>query len=80
MEQDLENDIAPILVAKIDGRAGDWPSESCIELFRIARECLNSKMNARPEITEVTVKHKISSNDLPPHTLPLMTSLLSHSL
>ena len=49
----MDKDIAPILCTKIDEWAGDWPSDSFIELFRIARECVNAKMYSRPEMTEV---------------------------
>eukprot|EP00731_Ephydatia_muelleri_P015627 Em0009g51a len=52
MEQDMDKDIAPILCTKIDGKAGDWPSESFVQLFRIARECVQ-KISLRPEMTQV---------------------------
>lgn len=47
MEQDMDKDIGPVLCTKIDGKAGDWPSASFIQLFRIARECVQ-KIHLRP--------------------------------
>ena len=76
MERDLENldkGNGSILCTKLDGTAGNWPSESFIELFVIAHQCLNAKMYARPEMAEVTVQQRSSSYILLPHTLPLMT-------
>eukprot|EP00731_Ephydatia_muelleri_P017171 Em0010g269a len=57
MERDLENldkGNGSILCTKLDGTAGNWPSESFIELFVIAHQCLNAKMYARPEMAEVS--------------------------
>ena len=48
----MDKDIAPILCTKIDEHAGDWPSKSFVELFRIARECVK-KMSQRPEMADV---------------------------
>lgn len=52
MEQDMDKAIAPILCTKIDGKAGDWPSESFVRLFLIARKCVQ-KIQLRPEMTQV---------------------------
>ena len=54
MEQDMDKNEPQVLCTKIDKHAGDWPSDSFLELFHIARECVNSKMYTRPEMTEVS--------------------------
>ena len=48
----MDKDIAAILCTKMDEKAGNWPSESFVQLFRIARECVQ-KISLRPEMTEV---------------------------
>eukprot|EP00731_Ephydatia_muelleri_P017178 Em0010g276a len=54
MERDLDKGNGAILCTKIDCTSGNWPSESFMELFVIAHQCLNSKMYARPEMAEVS--------------------------
>eukprot|EP00731_Ephydatia_muelleri_P017175 Em0010g273a len=54
MERDLDKGNGSILCTKIDCTSGNWPSESFMELFVIAHQCLNSKMYARPEMAEVS--------------------------
>ena len=49
----MEQNIAAVLCTKIDEHAGDWPSESFVGLFRIARKCVEPKMVNRAEINEV---------------------------
>ena len=34
----------------IDAAAGNWPSESFMELFRIAKKCLDPNYDTRPEM------------------------------
>ena len=51
----MDKDISNILCTKVDEHAGDWPSESFLELFRIAKKCVEPKMSARPEIDGVSV-------------------------
>ena len=77
----MDKDIAPILCTKIDGKAGDWPSESFVQLFRIARECVQ-KISLRPEMTQVRAnygfflpQHSLSS--IHSHPFPLIHSLSS---
>ena len=55
MEADMDKDISNILCTKVDEHAGDWPSESFLELFRIAKKCVEPKMSQRPEIDDVRV-------------------------
>ena len=50
----MDKDISNILCTKVDEHAGDWPSESFLELFRIAKKCVEPKMSIRPEIDEVS--------------------------
>ena len=54
MEADMDKDISNILCTKVDEHAGDWPSESFLGLFRIAKKCVEPKMSARPEIDAVS--------------------------
>ena len=54
MEADMDKDISNILCTKVDEHAGDWPSESFLELFRIAKKCVEPKMSQRPEIDDVS--------------------------
>lgn len=54
MEADMDKDISNILCTKVDEHAGDWPSESFLELFRIAKKCVEPKMSLRPEIDDVS--------------------------
>ena len=49
----MDKDISNILCTKVDEHAGDWPSESFLGLFRIAKKCVEPKMSARPEIDTV---------------------------
>ena len=51
----MDKDISNILCTKVDEHAGDWPSESFLELFRIAKKCVEPKMSQRPEIDDVRV-------------------------
>lgn len=50
----MDKDISNILCTKVDEHAGDWPSESFLELFRIAKKCVEPKMSQRPEIDDVS--------------------------
>ena len=50
----MDKDISNILCTKVDEHAGDWPSESFLGLFRIAKKCVEPKMSARPEIDAVS--------------------------
>ena len=52
----MDTDIPQILCSKIDEHAGAWPSESFVNLFRIARKCVEPKVHHRPEINEVGVE------------------------
>ena len=45
-----------ILCTKVDEHAGDWPSNSFVELFKIAKRCVEPKLGPRPEIADVSVK------------------------
>ena len=54
METDMDRDIGNILCTKVDEHAGDWLSESFLELFRIAKKCVEPKMSVRPEIDDVS--------------------------
>lgn len=53
MEADMEEDRPNILCTKVDKHAGNWPSESFLELFRVAKKCVEPKLPQRPEIAEV---------------------------
>ncbi len=53
MEADMDKGLGNILCTKIDEHAGDWPSESFIDFFRIAKQCVEPKMTLRPEIAGV---------------------------
>lgn len=50
MEEDRKN----ILCTKIDPNAGNWPSDAFVELFRVAKRCVEPKLPLRPEIAEVS--------------------------
>ena len=56
----MDKDISNILCTKVDEHAGDWPSESFLELFRIAKKCVEPKMSIRPEIDEVSGRAIVS--------------------
>lgn len=56
----MDKDISNILCTKVDEHAGDWPSESFLELFRIAKKCVEPKMSARPEIDSVSLVYTFS--------------------
>ena len=43
-----------ILSTKVDEHAGDWPSSSFLQLFRIAKQFVEPKFNKRSEIKEVS--------------------------
>ena len=49
----MEKDIGVILCTKIDEHAEDWPSDSFLQLFRIARECVQHNLSQRPEMADV---------------------------
>ena len=49
----MEKGISNVLCTKVDEHAGDWPSQSFLDLFFIARKCVEPKMVNRPEIAEV---------------------------
>lgn len=53
MEKDMDSNDASILCTKVDPNAGDWPSSAFVELFRIAKKCVEPKLVHRPEIAEV---------------------------
>ena len=53
----MDKGISNILCTKVDEHAGDWPSESFLGLFRIAKKCVEPKMTVRPEIDEVSPYH-----------------------
>ena len=55
----MDKDISNILCTKVDEHAGDWPSESFLELLRIAKKCVEPKMSIRPEVDDVS--HNIIS-------------------
>ena len=50
MEQDMDLDLANVLCAKVDEHAGDWPSQSFVDLFLIANQCVQPKMTQRAEV------------------------------
>ena len=43
-----------LLCTHIDEHAGSWPSASFIDLFEIARGCVEPKMAHRPEMAAVS--------------------------
>lgn len=49
MDKGLKN----VLCTRVDAHAGDWPSTSFLELFDIAKKCVEPKMTQRPEISDV---------------------------
>ena len=49
MEQDRPN----ILCTKIDKHSGNWPTDSFVGLFRVAKRCVEPALKERPEISEV---------------------------
>ena len=53
METDMEENKPHILCTKVDSHAGNWPSSSFLELFQVAKECVEGKYHKRPEIAEV---------------------------
>ena len=53
MEKDMDKNDASILCTKVDPNAGDWPSSAFVELFRIAKKCVEPKLVHRSEIAEV---------------------------
>ena len=54
MEADMEEFRKNILCTKVDKYAGNWPSDSFVELFRVAKVCVEPKLKSRPEIAEVS--------------------------
>lgn len=54
MEADMEEDRPNILCTKVDQHAGDWPSTSFLQLFRIAKLLVEPKYTKRPEIKDVS--------------------------
>jgi len=53
MEKDMDSGLANILCARVDEHAGDWPSQSFVDLFLIANQCVQPKMTQRAEVAEV---------------------------
>jgi len=53
MEKDMDSGLANILCARVDEHAGDWPSQSVVDLFRSANQCVQPKMTQRAEVAEV---------------------------
>ena len=58
MEKAMELGVTNVLCAKVDEHAGDWPSQSFVDLFRIAYECLKPKMAQRAEVVEVRLLYQ----------------------
>ena len=54
MEKDMDLGLANVLCAKVDEHAGDWPSQSFVDLFHIANRCVQPKMSERAEVAEVS--------------------------
>ena len=54
MEKDMDLGLANVLCAKVDEHAGDWPSQSFVDLFHIANKCVQPKMSERAEVAEVS--------------------------
>ena len=52
----MEDDRPNILCTKVDEHAGDWPSSSFLQLFRLAKQFVEPKFSKRPEIKEVSNK------------------------
>ena len=48
------------VIGMLDARAGNWPSESFMELDSIAKKCLDVNYETRPEIEKVVVIKIIS--------------------
>lgn len=69
MEADMDKGLANILCTKIDQYAGDWPSDSFVEFFRIAKKCVEPKMHQRPEIAQVCVHQSYVETAQPPNLL-----------
>lgn len=59
MEADMEEDRPNILCTKVDEHAGNWPSTSFIELFHIAKRCVEPRQQHRPEIADVSLPHAV---------------------
>lgn len=55
MEKDMDLGLANVLCAKVDEHAGDWPSQSFVDLFHIANKCVQPKMSERAEVAEVSM-------------------------
>ena len=53
MEKDMDLGLSNVLCAKVDEHAGDWPSQSFVDLFHIANKCVQPKMSERAEVAEV---------------------------
>ena len=53
----MEEDRPNILCTKVDPFAGNWPSSAFIELFHVAKKCVEPKLQSRPEIAEVQCVH-----------------------
>ena len=47
------------LFTNVDVHAGDWPSQSIMDLLRIADECLKPRMAQRAEVVEVRLLYLI---------------------
>lgn len=43
------------MAALVDTKAGNWPSDSFKDLFKIADQCLEQKLYVRKEMEEVSV-------------------------
>nr|CAL36106.1 IRAK4-like protein [Suberites domuncula] len=56
MEGDMDKGNPSILCTKVDEHAGDWPSESFVGLFTIAKDCVEPKLEPRPEIAHIFPK------------------------
>ena len=50
----MEDDRPNILCTKVDEHAGNWPSFSFFQLFRIAKQFLEPKFLKRPDIKDVS--------------------------
>ena len=49
----MDKGLSNVLCTRIDEHAGDWPTESFLGLFNIAKKCVEPKITHRPEIAEV---------------------------
>lgn len=53
LEQVMDKGDPAVLCLKVDVHAGDWPSDSFVKLFNIAKGCVESSMVPRPEMNKV---------------------------